>query len=218
MCLQEKDINVLKILFPDDWEHRELNFPFLNAVLNYYERQQSLPEDQSTTTNVVPDTIITGCVDSTLVESETSPSKFIANHSDSIAQDSFLPHLYPPFVAYNNDNSNNYTGKDSFLPELYPPFCAYNDNGNYDLSLLCLLPEYSNIFFLNCYVADNRDNSNKEDLFCESCCDIIKPEFIPDNATTTNTTHLVELYASGDEVDEEQQCNCSSSSSSSLAI
>ena len=147
MCLQEKDINVLKILFPDDWEHRELNFPFLNAVLNYYERHQSLPEDQSTTTNVVPDPITAGCVDSTIVESETFPSKFIANHSDSIAQDSFLPHLYPPFVAYNIDNSKNYTIKDSFLPELYPPFCAYNDNGNYDFSLSFLLPEYSNDFF-----------------------------------------------------------------------
>jgi hypothetical protein len=211
MFLQEKKINVLEILFPDDWEHRELNFPFLNAVLNYYERHQSLPEDQSTTTNVVPDTIIAGSVDSTLVNFET-------NHSDSIAQDSFLPHLYPPFVAYNNDNSNNYTGKDSFLPELYPPFCAYNDNGNYDLSLLFLLPEYSNDFFLNCYVADNRDNSNKEYLFCESCCDIIKPEFIPVNATTTTNTHLVELYPSGEEVDEEQQCNSSSSSSSSSSM
>ena len=74
-----------------------------------------------------------------------------------------------------------------------------------------------NFFFLNCYVADNRDNSNKEDLFCESCCDIIKPEFIPVNTTTTTNTHLVELYAFGEEVDEVQQCN-SSSSSSSLAI
>ena len=148
MFLQEKDINVLKILFPENWENRELNFPFLKLVLDYYERRQSLRADQSTTSNEVSDSITAGCVDSTLGKSDTSPSKFIADDSDSIAQDSFLPHLYPPFVAYNNDNSNNYTGKDSFLPELYPPFCAYNDNGNYDLSLSFLLLEYSNeIFF-----------------------------------------------------------------------
>ena len=76
MFLQEKDINVLKILFPEDWENRELNFPFLKAVLDYYERRQSLRADQSTTTNVVPDSITAGCVDSKLVKAETSPSKF----------------------------------------------------------------------------------------------------------------------------------------------
>ena len=217
MFLQEKNINVLKILFPDDWEHRELNFPFLNAVLIYYERHQSLPVDQSTTTNVVQDSI-TGRADLAVVKAKTSLSEFSVEDADSIAKDSFLPHLYSPFVAYNNDNSNNYTGKDSFLPQLYPPFCAYNDNGNFYLSLSFILPKYSNEFVVNCYAADNRYNSKKEDRFCESCFDKIKPEFIPVNATTTTTTHLVEEYAFGEEVVEEQRYNSSSSSSSSSSF
>eukprot|EP01035_Chromulina_nebulosa_P023103 gene23103-29933_t len=48
---KERGKRILNILFPDGKE-RELNFTFLQAVLDYYERHNSLPVDQSATTNL----------------------------------------------------------------------------------------------------------------------------------------------------------------------
>lgn len=104
-------------------------------------------------------------LDSAVGRAQTSsPSEFSAEDDDNIAKDSFLPHLYPPFVAYK-DNGNNY------LPSSSP------------------VPEDTNEFVLNSYAADNRDNTSQEDPPCEPCCNKIKSESIPvDAATTTITT------------------------------